>query len=82
MMAALANWILHRTLIREQGKGSLLSQAVGTDVNISPLLYTDAIGMAGFATWLSVVIYTIVALMRLIPDRRIEKTISESEKTE
>ncbi len=78
LMAGVSYWLLQTLIIRHQGRHSLLAQAIGTDVKgkISPLLYTIAIVAASFHTWISAVLYVLIALMWLIPDRRIEKTIS------
>ena len=74
LLAALAYFVLQTTIIRAQGKGSRLAAAVGSDVKgkISPLLYMGGIVLAYPARWLSLALYVIVALMWLVPDRRIE----------
>ena len=65
-------------LIRREGKESILGRAIGNDFKgkISPVLYITAAGLAFFKPWLSCVIYAFVALMWLVPDRRIEKMLS------
>jgi uncharacterized membrane protein len=80
MMAAIAYWILQRSIIRHQGPGSLLARAVGRDFKgkMSPLLYAIAIVAAGFRPWISATLYVVVALMWLVPDRRIERTLESS----
>jgi uncharacterized membrane protein len=79
LMAAIAYWILQRIILTEQGEGSLLAEAVGEDFKgkLSPLLYIIAIGLAFSWPWMACAIYGIVALMWLIPDRRIERKLSE-----
>jgi uncharacterized membrane protein len=79
LMASIAYWILQSAIIRAQGAESVLKRAVGTDVkgNLSPLLYAAAIALAFVNRWVSVGLYVVVALMWLIPDRRIERTIAE-----
>jgi uncharacterized membrane protein len=77
LMAAIAYWILQRTIIASQGENSLLARAIGNDIKgkISPLLYLLAIPLAFISQWLSEGLYIIVALMWLVPDRRIENTL-------
>jgi TMEM175 potassium channel family protein len=79
LMAAIAYWVLQTTIIRSQGGDSLLSRAVGRDLKgkVSPLLYSVAIIAACNAPWLAGAIYICVALMWLVPDRRIERAIGE-----
>lgn len=78
LLAAIAYWVLQRTLISSQGEGSRLATAVGRDVKgkISPLLYVGGIAFAYPARWISLALYVVVALMWLIPDRRIEGSLS------
>jgi uncharacterized membrane protein len=79
MMAGVAYYILVRTIIRSQGPGSKLRAAVGDDTKgrISVLLYLVAIPLAFVHQLLSDAIYVFVALMWLVPDRRIEKRFEE-----
>jgi uncharacterized membrane protein len=74
MFAGIAYYILAHTLIAEQGPDSRLARAFGRDRKgkVSVLLYAIAIGLAFVNSWLAVAIYTSVALMWLVPDRRIE----------
>lgn len=76
-MAAVAYYILQRTIISHQGKNSILAKAVGKDIKgkLSPVLYVVAIGFSFFLQWISQAIYVFVAVMWLIPDRRIERAI-------
>lgn len=78
LMAAVAYWLLQQAIIRAQGKDSLLRRAVGRDLKgkISPLLYLLAIPLAFAAPALSGALYAAVALMWLVPDRRIEGVLS------
>jgi len=80
LMAAIAYFILQNLIICSQGKGSLLKQALGRDLKgkISPLLYITGIGFAFISPLLSYLIYSGVALLWLVPDRRIERTINQS----
>ncbi|HQD55167.1 MAG TPA: hypothetical protein PLX26_01630, partial [Candidatus Competibacteraceae bacterium] len=63
------------------GSDSLLKRAVGSDWKgkLSPVLYLSAIVVAFWANWLAQLIYVLVALMWLVPDQRIERTIDHSE---
>ena len=75
LMAAIAYWLLQRSIIASQGPGSPLGQAVGRDVKgkVSPLLYALAIPAAYWRPWLAWSLYALVALIWLVPDRRIER---------
>jgi uncharacterized membrane protein len=79
LMAAVAYWMLQRTIIDFQGKTSLLAHAVGRDFKgkASPAIYAIAIPMAFLNPWISQSLYVLVALMWLIPDRRIERAMAE-----
>ena len=78
LMAALAYWLLQRLIILGQGPGSLLAVAVGRDLKgkLSPLLYAVAIPSAFLSPWIAGGLYVLVALMWLVPDRRIERTLA------
>ncbi len=75
--AAIAYFILTRALIRLHGKDSVLAAAMGRDFKgkISVVLYVLAIPIAFVDSWLSGSIYVAVAIIWLVPDRRIEKII-------
>ena len=79
LLAAIAYFILQLTIISEQGSESKLAQAIGRDLKgkVSPLLYLAGIFVASLNRWVSVGIYVFVALMWLIPDRRIETALAE-----
>jgi uncharacterized membrane protein len=79
LMAAIAYSILSQALIRHHGKDSALARAVGGDFKgkISIVFYVTAISVAFWNRWLALGIYVLVAVMWLIPDRRIEKTLAE-----
>ena len=78
LMAAIAYFILQYVIIRAQGTSSTLAKAVGKDWKgkASVLLYATAIGIAFVGPWVADAIYVIVAVMWLVPDRRIEKQMS------
>ena len=77
LMPAIAYYLLQSVIIRLHGRGGVLARALGADVKgkISPLLYLTAIALAFVAPWAAQAIYVGVALMWLIPDRRIEKVV-------
>ena len=77
LMAALAYWVLQQTIIAAHGPDSLLRHAVGRDWKgkLSPVMYALAIASTFWAKWLAQVIYVAVALMWLVPDRRIERVL-------
>ena len=79
LMAAIAYYLLQRCIIAVHGNESLLARATGRDFKgkLSPLLYALAIALAFANPWLSCAIFVAVALMWLVPDRRIESRISE-----
>jgi uncharacterized membrane protein len=79
LLAGIAYLILQSTIIAHQGPNSRLAAAVGKDVKgkLSALLYAIAIPMAFVQQMISGAIYVVVALMWLIPDRRIESQLRE-----
>ncbi len=81
LMAAVAYWILQQTIICREGRDSLLARAVGGDWKgkLSPVLYFIAIPLAFVNVWLASGIYILVALLWLVPDRRIERTLEKHE---
>ncbi|MCB8932542.1 MAG: TMEM175 family protein [Fimbriimonadaceae bacterium] len=78
-MAAIAYFLLQHQIIKAQGPDSLLKAAVGKDWKgkVSPILYLVAIGLAWVWHWGSIALYVIVALMWLVPDRRIERALTD-----
>lgn len=78
LLAAVAYWILQRTIIRSQGADSVLARAVGRDVKgkLSPLFYVIAIPAAFVHRWIAGALYVAVALMWLFPDQRIERLVA------
>jgi len=83
-MAGVGYYILSQTIIRSQGAHSKLKEAVGNDRKgqISVVLYLIAIPLAFVNQLLSDVIYVFVALMWLVPDRRIEQQFKEISREE
>jgi uncharacterized membrane protein len=81
LMAAIAYFILQQLIIASQGPDSLLKKAVGGDWKgkVSPLFYAIAIPLAFWSKWISLGLYVLVALIWLIPDRRIEHVLVRKE---
>jgi uncharacterized membrane protein len=81
LMAAVAYRVLQQRIIASQGPGSLLKKAVGADWKgkLSPFLYAIAIPAAFRWQWASLAVYVFVALLWLIPDRRIEHVLDRSQ---
>jgi TMEM175 potassium channel family protein len=79
LMAGTAYYILQRAIISEQGPDSLLKKAIGTDWKgkMSPLLYLAAIPLAFVSSRVANGIYLLVALIWLVPDRRIERVLAK-----
>jgi uncharacterized membrane protein len=79
LMAAIAYYILQRAIIAQQGHGSLLAVAIGKDWKgkLSPVFYIAAIPLAFASPWISNALFVLVALMWLVPDRRIERILNE-----
>jgi len=79
LMPAIAYFLLERAIVHQQGRDSVLASAIGRDLKgkISPLLYAAAIVLAFVSPWLSIALYVLVAVMWLIPDRRIERVLRE-----
>ncbi|MEZ5306430.1 MAG: TMEM175 family protein [Pyrinomonadaceae bacterium] len=77
VMAGLAYQLLQLTIIRSQGEGSKLKSAVGNDFKgkLSLVLYIVAMIASFYFVWIAASIYILVALIWLIPDRRIETAI-------
>ena len=75
LLAAIAYYILQSVILRAEGPNSHLAQALGPDLKgkASPIIYVTAILLALGNPLLAIVLYVIVALMWLIPDRRLER---------
>jgi TMEM175 potassium channel family protein len=78
LMAAVAYRVLQSAIISHQGENSKLRKAVGRDVKgkLSVALYALAIPLALASRWIALAIYVLVALMWLVPDRRIESAFN------
>jgi uncharacterized membrane protein len=81
LMAAIAYYILQQLIIASQGPDSVLKRAVGGDWKgkLSPVIYAIAIPMAFRSRWISLGLYVLVALIWLVPDRRIEQALADKE---
>jgi uncharacterized membrane protein len=79
--SAVAYYLLSRILIHAEGADSLLAKAIGSDRKglVSLLIYAVAIAVAFFMPTLSMVLYMVVAVIWLVPDRRIETRAEEIE---
>jgi uncharacterized membrane protein len=79
LLSGVAYLILQTAIVRAEGPGSKLGAAVGEDVKgkTSALLYSAAIPLAFFRTWIAQGLYILVALLWLVPDRRIEALLEE-----
>lgn len=79
LMPAIAYYVLQRAIIRRNGSDGALAKALGSDFKgkASPFAYLAAIALAFYLPWLSLAIYVGMALVWLVPDRRIEKVIAE-----
>lgn len=79
LFAAIAYFILARALISEHGTDSALARALGKDFKgkASVVFYAVAIPLSFVNSWLACALYVLVAVMWLIPDRRIERALTE-----
>jgi len=79
LMAGVAYTILVRVLIRHHGYDSALAKAIGSDFKgiVSLVAYVAAIGLAFVHEWIAMALYLAVAIMWLVPDRRIEAALRE-----
>jgi len=80
LMAGVAYYILERVLIARHGRDSSLARAMGVDYKgiLSVVIYAIAVVLAFVNPWISCALYVLVAMMWLIPDRRIERMVPRS----
>jgi uncharacterized membrane protein len=78
LAAAIAFLILQRALLRAEGDESQLRVAIGSDLKgkISPVLYCLGIALTFADRWVGLAIYVAVALIWLVPDRRVERNLA------
>ena len=81
LMAAIAYMILQQAIIGAEGAASILRSAVGGDWKgkLSPVLYLIGIVSTFWLQWLALALYVVVAVLWLIPDRRIEHALEHRE---
>jgi uncharacterized membrane protein len=81
LMAAIAYWTLQQQILHTEGPHSLLASAIGDDAKgrLSPLLYLAAVGLAFVQPWMAHAVYVLVALIWLVPDRRIERAMAHEQ---
>ncbi len=81
LMAAIAYWVLQQTIISTEGPTSVLKSAVGGDWKgkLSPIVYLLAIVSTFWVKWIAQALYVLIALIWLIPDRRIERAMQRNE---
>ena len=81
LMAGIAYLLLQGAILRQEGPASTLALAVGRDRKgkLSSLLYALAIPVAFLRPWMAATLYVAGAMMWLVPDRRIERSLSQAE---
>jgi uncharacterized membrane protein len=79
LLAAIAYLLLQHAILRQEGPDSTLGAAVGSDRKgkTSPLIYAIAIPVAFLHPWMAGALYVVGALIWLVPDRRIERRVSD-----
>jgi uncharacterized membrane protein len=79
LMSAIAYWILEQRIIAAQSEDSVLKSAIGKDWKgkLSPLAYLAGIALAFISPALAILMYVLAALVWVIPDRRIERAVTE-----
>jgi|SRR5579883_2150304 uncharacterized membrane protein len=79
LLAAVAYFVLSKTLIKLHGRGSTLATSIGSDRKgkISIVIYAVAIPLAFVERWIAGACYVAVAIVWLIPDRRIERKLAQ-----
>jgi uncharacterized membrane protein len=80
LLAACSYLLLQREILVREGRDSMLATAVGKDWKgrVSPLFYALGIALAFLRPWIAGVIYGSVALVWLVPDRRIERKVAHA----
>ena len=78
LAAAAAYYILQTTLVRAEGESSKLHEAIGSDIKgkVSPVLDCLGIGLTFVNRWVGLAMYVVVALIWLVPDRRVERHLA------
>jgi uncharacterized membrane protein len=78
LAAALAYYVLQTLIVRDQGRLSPVAVAIGRDLKgkLSPVIYLIGIGATFVVSWLGFAVYSVVALIWLVPDRRLERMVA------
>ncbi len=78
LLAAIGYYVLQTVIVANQGRDGVLASAIGSDLKgrLSPLAYAIAIPFAFVNRWIAVALYVSVALMWLVPDRRLESRLA------
>ena len=81
LLAGIAYFILQHTIIAQQGPNSILGAAIGKDWKgkLSLGLYLVSIPLAFVSPWIAIGLYAFVAILWLVPDRRIERVLAQRE---
>lgn len=81
LMAAIAWYVLQSTIIASEGPASLLKRVLGRHWKgrFSPAIYLVAIGLGFVSSWIAIALYALVAVLWLVPDRRIERALRDHE---
>jgi uncharacterized membrane protein len=79
LMAGMAYTLLQRAIVARHGRDSILGVAIGADMkgNLSLVFYLVAIAFSYVSVWIATTSYVAVALMWLVPDRRIERALAD-----
>jgi uncharacterized membrane protein len=77
LLAGIAYYVLQTAIMAQQGPSSILASALGRDIKgkLSPVIYLAAIPLAFVNAWLANGLYALVALLWLVPDRRLERAL-------
>ena len=80
VMPAIAYYMLLQAIIRRHGRDSMLAQAIGWDLKgkVTVLLLLAGIVVAFLEPWIAMVLYVVVAIIWIVPDRRIENAIAQA----
>jgi uncharacterized membrane protein len=80
LCAAIAYFILQQALIRHQGRAGALARAVGRDWKgkASPLIYLTGLALTAVQPLLGIAAFTVVAVIWLVPDRRVERFVAQA----
>jgi uncharacterized membrane protein len=80
VMPAIAYYFLVQAIIRRHGRDSMLAQAIGRDLKgkVTVLLMLAGIVVAFLQPWIAMALYVVVAIIWIVPDRRIENAIAQA----